>query len=283
MSIYSIFKNEAKYIQEWIEYHRMVGVEHFYLCNNDSSDNYLEKLKYYIDNDIVTLFDFPGKGVQDEAANKGLELCKDETAWLAVMDLDEFIIPGEHVAITDNINAILNRYTEKTKVYGGSVSRIAGIQLSWLYYGTSFHIDPIEDGELILENYLNRIDIKDNDNWCKMIYWVDNIDHIENAHYTTAKGKIFINEDGDIIATYNRSYTTHAKYMWVNHYTTRSYSEHVYKLTGRGWADGLVITDEHRNLLLNQGQYQFNHVFDPTTLRYVPALKNRLRRINKKE
>ena len=156
LSIYSIFKNEAKYIQEWVEYHRMVGVEHFYLCNNDSSDDYLDKLKYYIDNDIVTLFDFPGKGVQDAAANKGLELCKNETRWLAVVDLDEFIIPNEYVTIQDCINSILQRYNEKTRVYGGSINNVAGIQMSWLYYGTSFHIDPIEDGELVLENYHQR-------------------------------------------------------------------------------------------------------------------------------
>ena len=34
LSICAIFKNEANYLKEWIEYHRMVGVEHFYLYNS---------------------------------------------------------------------------------------------------------------------------------------------------------------------------------------------------------------------------------------------------------
>ena len=59
--ICAIFKNEARYLKEWVEYHRMVGVEHFYLYNNDSTDNYKEELKYYLDNNIVTLTDVPGE------------------------------------------------------------------------------------------------------------------------------------------------------------------------------------------------------------------------------
>ena len=279
LSVYAIFKDEAKYIQEWIEFHRIVGVEHFYLCNNDSSDDYMDKLKYYIDNGIVALFDYPGKKVQDAAANKCLEICKNETQWLAVIDLDEFIIPKEHLTIQECINSIIERYEKINSVLDIDMN-IYAIQMSWLYYGTSFHKKPIADGELVLENYLNRIAIEDNDNWCKSIYFVDNIDYIENPHHTRADGKVCITELGEPVTFLNRSPITHADYLYVNHYTTRSEAEHLWKLTGRGWADGLVITDEHRNRLLNQGKFQFNKVYDPTTLRYVPAIKHRLREIN---
>jgi hypothetical protein len=33
-----IIKNESKYIVEWIEYHRQIGVDHFVIFDNDSSD-----------------------------------------------------------------------------------------------------------------------------------------------------------------------------------------------------------------------------------------------------
>ena len=39
VSICAIFKNEAKYLREWIEFHKIVGVEHFYLYNNFSTDD----------------------------------------------------------------------------------------------------------------------------------------------------------------------------------------------------------------------------------------------------
>ena len=44
-----IFKDEAPFLQEWIEYHHLIGIEHFYLYNNNSTDNYEEVLKPYID------------------------------------------------------------------------------------------------------------------------------------------------------------------------------------------------------------------------------------------
>ena len=55
VSIGAIFKNEALYLKEWIEFHRIVGVEHFYLYNNNSDDNYREVLEPYIKRNIVTL------------------------------------------------------------------------------------------------------------------------------------------------------------------------------------------------------------------------------------
>lgn len=38
-------KNEKPYLKEWLEYHLLQGVEHFYLCDNgstDGTDAYLE-------------------------------------------------------------------------------------------------------------------------------------------------------------------------------------------------------------------------------------------------
>lgn len=49
LSVCSIFKNEAPYLREWIEYHLIVGIEHFYLYNNNSEDNFEEVLRPYIE------------------------------------------------------------------------------------------------------------------------------------------------------------------------------------------------------------------------------------------
>ena len=59
VSICAIFKNEAKYLKEWIEFHRIIGVEHFYLYNNNSDDNYLDVLKTYVEQGIVDLIEWP--------------------------------------------------------------------------------------------------------------------------------------------------------------------------------------------------------------------------------
>ena len=49
LTITAIFKNEGHYLKEWLDYHLLAGVEHFYLYNNDSTDNYKEVLAPYIE------------------------------------------------------------------------------------------------------------------------------------------------------------------------------------------------------------------------------------------
>lgn len=38
LSICAVIKNEGPYLEEWIEFHRIQGVEHFYLYDNGSAD-----------------------------------------------------------------------------------------------------------------------------------------------------------------------------------------------------------------------------------------------------
>lgn len=49
----AIFKNEGRFLKEWIEYHRLIGVDHFFMYNNNSTDNYIEILSKYINEGIV--------------------------------------------------------------------------------------------------------------------------------------------------------------------------------------------------------------------------------------
>src|SRR5207248_3225982 len=59
VSICAMYKNEAQYLSEWIEYHRMIGIEHFYLYNNNSNDHHLSVLEPYLQNNLVTYHNYP--------------------------------------------------------------------------------------------------------------------------------------------------------------------------------------------------------------------------------
>ena len=48
------FKNENPYLKDWIEYHVKVGVDHFYLYDQDGSEEAKEILRPYEENGIVT-------------------------------------------------------------------------------------------------------------------------------------------------------------------------------------------------------------------------------------
>ena len=49
VAVCAIFKNESVFLKEWLEYHLLIGVEHFYLYNNFSEDNYQDILAPYLD------------------------------------------------------------------------------------------------------------------------------------------------------------------------------------------------------------------------------------------
>src|SRR5271167_2905681 len=58
LSACMIFRDEAPCLKEWIEFHVLLGVEHFYLYNNLSQDNYKEVLQPYVNSGIVELIEW---------------------------------------------------------------------------------------------------------------------------------------------------------------------------------------------------------------------------------
>ncbi|MXO05998.1 glycosyltransferase family 92 protein [Flavobacterium sp. HBTb2-11-1] len=99
-SICCIFKNEEKYLEEWINYHLVVGVDHFYFYNNNSDDNYLKVLSPFIDKGIVELIDWPFNHSQMKAYEDCYNKHRSDTNWLAFIDVDEFLCPLSHTSIT---------------------------------------------------------------------------------------------------------------------------------------------------------------------------------------
>lgn len=112
VSICGIFRDEALYLKEWIEFHKIVGVDHFYLYNNFSNDNYLDVLEPYIENNLITLVDWPKEHSQIEAYIDCINKYSSETEWLGFIDIDEFVVPNN----TDNIFDFLKKFQRRPAV-----------------------------------------------------------------------------------------------------------------------------------------------------------------------
>lgn len=97
LSICAIMKNEGRYLAEWIEFHRLVGVERFYLYDNQSADGSAKLLRPWIEAGIVHLIPWPNfianKNPQYLAYAHAAALTAGKTRWLACLDLDEFLFP----------------------------------------------------------------------------------------------------------------------------------------------------------------------------------------------
>ena len=136
--IVAIIKNEGEYIVEWVKYHRLVGVDHIFLYNNGSTDETKAFLAPYVDENFVTLLDFPGVGRQLPAYNDALKkygkLCK----YMAFIDADEFIYPMERKPVTEVLDEIMAKN-----------SHAGGIAVNWRVYGSSGHVAKPKRGGII--------------------------------------------------------------------------------------------------------------------------------------
>lgn len=141
ISIVCIVKNESSYIKEWIKYHQSIGVNHFYIYDNDSDDDLPNVLKEFGDN--VTYTKINGRLRQLDAYNNALNRFSNQTKYLAVIDADEFIYCSNE---NHTLLPILNSYFKNSKV--------GGLAVNWVIYGSS-HFKTRPTG-LVSNNFIYR-------------------------------------------------------------------------------------------------------------------------------
>ena len=91
LSLVIIVKDEGEYVNEFIEYYRLLGVDHFYFYDNDSAIPLAQSIKKH--SAYVTINNISGKKRQLDAYNHYLDNYKQDSRWAGFIDLDEFIVP----------------------------------------------------------------------------------------------------------------------------------------------------------------------------------------------
>jgi hypothetical protein len=255
LSVVAIVKNEAPYIAEWIEYHLIVGVEKFYIYDNESTDNLKEILAPYINQGIVEYFFFPGIRKQISAYNESLKFLRTKTFWVAFIDLDEFIVPVG----TDNIPDFLRNFEKRP-----------GLELNWVLYGSSGHRQKTD--RLVIERF------KDHDDWdshynhtAKSIvnprYVFYMTAHI--AEYVDGMNSVNTNNEINLKACFDRP-ALHDK-LRVNHYFLKSLEEFSMKISrGRATSPGSFSLEEFYRRDCN------NIKNDPIMDKYIPLVKENI-------
>ena len=146
LSVCAIYRDEAPYLAEWIEFHKLVGVERFFLFNNLSSDDHLDVLAPDIEAGTVVVEDWPGERpdfpAQAMCNFHCVEQHRHETRWLAFIDLDEFLFSPTGRSVPD----LLVDY-----------EYAAALWVSRPEFGTSGH--RTKPPGLVTENYIRRGDL----------------------------------------------------------------------------------------------------------------------------
>jgi hypothetical protein len=256
LAICAIFRDEARYLAEWVTFHRLVGVERFYLYDNRSEDDWRTALAPELAAGFVQVIAWPHKHGQMSAYRDCLERHRTDTRWIAFIDIDEFLFSPSGRSLAEVLRAF--------RTWPGVVACSR-------YFGFGGWDEP-PDG-LVIESYLMRAadDFTPN-TWIKSIVFprmtsrpADIPHHFVYRHSRSAAG-----EDGEPARHADRIPPT-ADLLRVNHYYTRSRAEYAAKILGSsGWGQ----RGEH--LRTDDWRLPPDEVRDETILRWAPFVRRAL-------
>src|SRR5688572_8100570 len=123
LSLCCIIRDELD-LEEWIVYNYIIGVQHFYIYDNESKIPIRQRLNNQFFKDLCTIIPFPGKYKQIEAYHHCINNFKEDSRWMCFVDGDEYILPKQH----PNLRQFLKNYKDA-----------AAIAINWIMFGSNFH------------------------------------------------------------------------------------------------------------------------------------------------
>lgn len=241
LAVCAIAKDEGPYFKEWIEWHRKMGVEKFYIYDNESTDSTKEVLKPYIEAGIVDYCYFPGYRKQLAAYDDCLEKHRLEARWIAFIDLDEFIVPIKDKTIPQ----FLKRFEDSPAV-----------EINWLVYGSG-GAKKREQGGVMTRFKRHSLPGHRLNRHVKSIVDPRRVFSMIGCHEVARISGKAADSHGNPITKNFREREPQQDVIRINHYAVRSYEEFREK-QNRGRASGRnrTVSDDYFN------QYDLNDIED---------------------
>ncbi len=258
LSIWCLYQDEAPYMREWIEFHRLMGVERFFLYDHYSGDDHRAALAPYIEEEIVVLHDWPHDPGQVAAANHCLERHRDDSRWIAFIDADEFLFSPTGKPLP----AVLAEY-----------ERFPGVVINGATFGTSGHELP-PDG-LVIESYLSRTDNPKSNGYKKSVIDPERVVRCRGGLWDFTEGQSVNENKEHSDGRADPTFVSFSK-LRINHYHTRSRIEYERKIAKpRADRRGVrTIKPAGRESVLAA----LNEIHDDTLARYAPDVRAALAR-----
>jgi hypothetical protein len=220
LALCCIVKDEDEYLQEWMEYHLKIGVQHFFIYDNESKKAVSDTLKTLSLSQFATVLRIYGKAKQVKAYNDCLSRHKQSCHWIGFIDVDEFIVPK-------STKGDLIGFLEEFRKFGG-------LGINWLVFGSSGHIKRTNQSQL--ESFLFRSETSFPINrHVKVLVQTKYVKRSIGAHsFSFIDSYSCVNENG-VPVTGSYSDVSVDK-IQINHYYCRSLEEYQRKIE-RGLAD----------------------------------------------
>jgi Tfp pilus assembly protein PilF len=233
LSLCLICKDENDYLPEWLDYHILMGVDRFYIYDNESEISLRENLKNYIERGWVVVVNISGKAMQLYAYDHCLQAFGSHTFWMGFIDTDEFLVPKSAL----DLKELLKDY----EAYGG-------LAVSSLFFGSNGYQTRPPIGQIAA--YTRHANKTFNEyELVKNIVQPGAVRMPNSPHdFTYKEGNWCVNEN--FLRVDGQRFPNSVKKIQVNHYYCRSEQETDLKLT-RG-NSGDIAWPRKRFDLVNQ-------------------------------
>lgn len=219
--IVCVAKNENKYINEWIDHHLNIGIDHIYVCDNNDRNG--ESVKDVINNKKVTILNYKNiNDIQPKAYTECFFLYRKQYDWIIFIDIDEFIMLDDKY---NNIKEFLNE---------SMFDKVDIIRLHWKLYSGKTEKNNTYN---VVERFLEPIDHSEN---CfaksiirSTIQWTGG--QIYGHGYFQNENLIVVNSVGERVSNkWSVAGSPVYKNAWINHYPTKTIDEFINQKYFRG-------------------------------------------------
>lgn len=224
IAVVSCVKNEAFYIAEWLQFHRAVGVRHFYLYDNGSVDDTIAIARSTVA-DALTIIPWVGRMIDAPTQNllnsqaiafaHGILNFGKSYNWMAFIDVDEFLLPKQGKTVEEALQG---------------AAGFPNISLPWHMFGTSSH--KVRPSGGVLRNYTVRgsdpLSKRKNASNFKCIVDPCKVSEVSIHHFSTVQyGEQTANDAGSIATRKGRKSSDFysSKFLQLNHYYSKSEEE----------------------------------------------------------
>ncbi len=247
-------RDEARYLDEFIQYYLAAGIRHFFFYEKLSQDDYLRVLGPYVEQGVATLFsDWPYVPVSPSAEEHCALDCVGKFAWIGFIDADEFVVVRDGRSIPEFL---------------ADFPGDPAVALHWYMFGSNGH--RLRPQGPVISEYTRRE--PQPNRHVKCFVRPESLAGYRNSHSWYYRGmRCAVNEFRcGVRGSFALPAT--AERAWINHYHHKSDQDYFEKAARKSVLDKLGMTFQNRSISRHtDGESKANAVVDDCAVQYYLA------------